>query len=122
MASDSTCPGQDQISLYSSVLDCMTSYARTFHGLNAVASNALLSNAAGAKAGDIVTCNDFSHTACGRPSDYWITTKGYAGNCSAENIGEGQKSPGQIFAAWMNSPGHRASPNGPVWVMELGGC
>ncbi len=115
----------------------MTNYARQFHGLDTVAINAQLSQAASSKANDIVNCG-FTHTACDHPSNYWITYYGYQGHCSAENIAQGQKSPGAVFVAWMNSTGHRdnilrpsyihlgvaeqSSASGPVWVMELGGC
>lgn len=138
IASASACPGQDQLAQTQTVLLCMTNYARHFHGLGNVATNAMLTTAAQAKANDIVTCDDFSHTACGHPSDYWVTTKGYTGNCSGENIAKGQKTPGEVFVSWMNSAGHRenilrppyidigvaeqSSSSGIVWVMELGGC
>lgn len=138
IASAATCPNQNLVAQVSSVLLCMTKYARKFHGLGTVSTNSILTSAAAAKVNDIVTCNDFSHTACGHASDYWITTKGYSGKCSAENIAEGQTTPGAVFVAWMNSAGHRANilgpsyldlgvaesagPSGPLWVMELGGC
>lgn len=138
IAPESVCPGQGKISMTSSVLLCMSNYARKYHGVGSLALNAVLNAAAAAKANDIVTCNQFSHTACGREFDYWITAKGYSGHCDAENIAQGQPTPGSVFVAWMNSPGHRtnilngsyrhlgvaeqASSHGPVWVMELGGC
>jgi len=116
----------------------MANWARHFHGFGNVATSSILTSAATSKTSDIITCNDFSHTACGRVFDYWITKDGYTGNCDGENIAEGQPNPGAVFVAWMNSSGHRANildadytdlgvaeqtgPNGPVWVMELGGC
>lgn len=139
IAPASSCPGQDQLAQYQSVLLCMTNYARKFHGLGSVSINSVLTESAEAKAQDIVTCAEFSHTACGRASNYWIQNKGYTGSCSAENIAQGQKNPGKVFIAWMNSSGHRANilratyihlgvaqvPGGtysPTWVMHLGGC
>lgn len=138
IASASACPNQSNLAQYSSVLLCMTNWARHFHGYSNVSTNAILTSAAAAKANDIVTCDDFSHIACGHAFDYWITQKGYGGNCSGENIARGQSTPGAVFTAWMNSSGHRAnilnpdyadlgaseqsSSHGPVWVMELGGC
>jgi uncharacterized protein YkwD len=54
------------------------------------------------------------------------------------NIAMGQRTPHDVFVAWMNSRGHRAnilnqqyrdfgvaelgSSEGPLWTMELGGC
>jgi uncharacterized protein YkwD len=136
-ASAAACPGQDDLAATQTVLVCLTSYARAQHGAGGVASNSALMAAAAAKAQDIINCG-FSHTACGYPFDYWMKAKGYGGNCRAENIAEGQKTPITVFTAWMNSAGHRAnilnpsynsigvagasSPAGVVWVMELGGC
>jgi uncharacterized protein YkwD len=115
----------------------MTSQARIFHGLAGVTANAQLMAAAAAKDQDMLSCG-YSHTACGRDFSYWMTQKGYTGNCTAENIASGQRTPGEVFKAWMNSAGHRenilnknyrdigvaqlAGPNGPLWVMQLGGC
>ena len=137
IASEATCPGQTSIAATTTVLVCLTSYARTQHGLATVHSNVALMAAAAAKAQDIINCG-FSHTACGRPFNYWFGVKGYTGNCQAENIAEGQQTPIAVFTAWMNSAGHRAnilginyrdigvaeanSSQGPVWIMELGGC
>lgn len=137
MAPESVCPGQNDLIRYVTVLACMTSYTRRQHGVSAVRTNAVLGAAATAKVQDLVKCG-LSHTACGRSMDYWLDAKGYASPCSAENIAWGQKTPGQVFAGWMKSPGHRANilragyvdigvatavgPAGQTWVMELGGC
>jgi uncharacterized protein YkwD len=102
-----------------------------------VKADAKLIAAADAKNQDQLSCG-YGHTACGRAADHWIKAKGYAGHCSAENIAMGQRSPREVFAAWMNSAGHRAnilgkdyrdlgvsevtSSRGPLWVMQLGGC
>lgn len=137
IASESTCPGQANVAATTTVLTCMTSYARTFHGLNSVSANGSLMAAATSKAVDINNCG-FSHTACNRAFDYWFGASGYTGRCRAENIAQGQQTPNEVFVAWMNSSGHRANilnalyrdigvaavsgNNGITWVMELGGC
>lgn len=137
IAPDSACPGEGIVSQAQTVLACMTSYARTQHGLGPVTGNQALMDAATAKAQDIINCG-FSHTACGHEFYYWMVNKGYTGNCLGENIAQGQSSPLEVFTAWMNSPGHKAnilnvnfkdigiagtnSSQGVVWVMELGGC
>lgn len=80
----------------------------------------------------------YGHTACGFAFEKEIKASGYTGQCYGENIAMGQKSPRDVFVAWMNSPGHRANilngqytgigvaevagSQGPLWVMELGGC
>lgn len=137
IAPESVCPGQSSLAATTTVLVCMTSYARTQLGLTSIAANASLMDAAAAKAQDMVNCG-YSHTACDRSFDYWIPLKGYTGKCSAENIAKGQKTPLAVFTAWMNSAGHRANilnptykhigvatiamTGGPGWVMLLGGC
>jgi uncharacterized protein YkwD len=137
IASEQTCPGQSSVSNTVSALTCLTSNARKYHGLKPVSGNQALLAATSAKAHDMATCG-YGHTACGRAFDYWIKAKGYTGSCYGENIAMGQKSPHDVFVAWMNSPGHRANilnsnyrdlgvaetagSQGPLWVMELGGC
>ena len=137
IATESECPGQADVTKTTTVLVCLTTHARAYNNLAATASESRLMDSAAAKAQDITTCG-FSHTACGRDFGYWITTKGYPAGCYAENIAEGQRTPGEVFTAWMNSPGHKANilgatykdigvaylANGtsPVWVMHLGGC
>ncbi len=65
----------------------MTAYARTQQGLGSVTNNGSLMDAANAKVQDMLACG-YSHTACGHPFDYWFTSKGYAGKCTAENIAQ----------------------------------
>jgi uncharacterized protein YkwD len=137
IASEQVCPGQTQISSTVSALVCLTSNARKYHKLSGVSGDSALMAAAAAKAQDMKNCG-YGHTACGRDFSYWIKNKNYSGNCYAENIAMGQKSPREVFIAWMNSSGHRknilnssyneigvaetAGSRGPLWVMHLGGC
>jgi len=137
IAPEAACPGQSSVANTLSVLVCMTSYARSAHGIPGTNTNTILMSAAAAKAQDRLTCG-YSHTACGRPFNYWFGAKGYTGRCQAENIAEGQQTPSEVFVDWMNSAGHRAnilnasyqdigvaetgSNAGNLWVMELGGC
>lgn len=137
IASEQVCPGQSDASKTAAALTCLTSNARTFHGLTPVKANAALMAAAAAKDQDMRNCG-YGHTACGRAANYWITNKGYTGGCTAENIARGQQTPREVFVGWMNSAGHRAnilhanykdigvasldSPAGRLWAMELGGC
>lgn len=95
---------------------CMTNYARTHAGLEPLRRDADLARSADRKGADIVRCDSFSHTACGRDFTYWIDRVGYAeGNClgaAAENIAWGTGRLGtvrSIFLSWMGSPGHRAN-------------
>jgi uncharacterized protein YkwD len=137
IASEATCPGQSSVASTGSALTCLTANARVFHGLSATAGNQALMAAATAKDADMAKCG-YGHTACGLPFQHEITASGYTGRCYGENIAWGQKTPHDVFVAWMNSPRHRANilnsqyrdlgvaqvagSNGPLWVMELGGC
>jgi uncharacterized protein YkwD len=137
IASEQVCPGQGDVSKTPAVLTCLTAKARVFHGLKAVSANSALMAAAAAKNQDMLKCG-YGHTACGHAFNYQMTAHGYAGRCTAENIAMGQRTPREVFVAWMNSPGHRAnilnaqynaigvaelaSSKGPLWTMELGGC
>ncbi len=136
-ATEAQCPGQSNPGAAAAALTCMSSYARVFHGLSNVGSNAALMAAASSKINDMITCG-YSHTACGREADYWLGQLGYTGRCSGENIAYGQATPRAVFEGWMKSPGHRANILNPsyrhigistgtgtvgrLWVMELGGC
>jgi uncharacterized protein YkwD len=143
LASESTCPNQTSTSATVAqknlAMICMTNYGRNFNGgLSALAQNTALMNASSSKANDIITCNEFSHTACGRQFQYWILQYGYTGNCYGENIAQGYQTVRDTFSAWMSSAGHRAnilnsnyrdigvavqgSGSQMTWVMQLGGC
>lgn len=137
LASEAVCPGQADIAKTTTVLTCLTANARVFHGLAPVSANPALMAAASAKNQDMKQCG-YGHTACGRTFSYWITAKGFGGKCYGENIAQGQRTPRDVFVAWMNSSGHRANilnadyrsigvaelagPRGPLWSMDLGGC
>jgi uncharacterized protein YkwD len=137
IATEAQCAGQGDVSKSTTVLVCMTSVARVAHGLPGITANGALMAAAVAKNQDQLSCG-YGHEACGHPFNYWMTNKGYTGRCTAENVAMGQRTPREVFVAWMNSSGHRAnilnrsykdigvaeltSSKGPLWTMELGGC
>lgn len=142
IATEADCPNQsnssDSVAVQNTAMICMTNYARNANSRGPVAQNTALMNASAAKVNDIISCNEFSHTACGRPFDYWIKFYGYSGLCYAENIAQGYQTVRSTFIAWMNSPGHRAnilnssyrdigvgvggSSSQRTWVMQPGGC
>jgi uncharacterized YkwD family protein len=79
-------------------------------GLKPLASYAPLTKVAYDKAVDMYQNNYFSHQSptYGSPFDMmraYGVTYSYAG----ENIAKGQRTPGEVMQAWMNSPGHRAN-------------
>lgn len=93
---------------------CMVNFARRKKNLRTYRNHRKLTWSAGRKAADIRRCS-FSHTACGRPFDFWIRRSGYissGGWATGENIAWGSGSLGRvrpIFIAWMRSKGHRAA-------------
>ena len=125
---------------------CLTNYARARSGLKRYRVKSRLNRSAGLKAADILRCSAFSHTACGRPFDWWIKKKYVTRRCywTSENIAWGSRTVGgarDIFKAWMKSPGHRAAilnrqyrdlgigfgggsfqgrPSARVWVQHFG--
>jgi uncharacterized protein YkwD len=97
---------------------CMTNFARTAYGLAPLAEAKPLVRAAARKSADILTCDQFSHEACGRQFTYWMSRYGYLRGCwsAGENIAWGTGTLGTvrgIFNAWMHSPGHRENILGP---------
>ena len=116
------CPHQSEIgappSLQRAAMLCLTNRARAAHGLPALVESKPLERAAVHKTADMLTCDEFSHEACGREFSYWMSRFGYLEGCwsAAENIAWGTGSLGSvrgIFGAWMRSPGHRANILGP---------
>lgn len=150
LAPSTTCANQTTTSLAVSTqvaaMHCMTNYARTRSGLKPLTRVSQLDWSATKKAQDIVSCNSFSHTACGRTFDYWIKQSGWRGSRWGENIAWGSDSGGRstprsIMRTWLHSDGHRLNilksgfsqlgvglVRGPfkgypagVWVQHFGG-
>ncbi len=107
--------------------------ARSGPGLNPLSYNAKLAAAAQAHADDMSANNFFDHVGSdGSTFGQRIRAQGYDYAWAGENIAWGYGSEAALFAAWMNSPGHRAnilSPEptefglalapGNYWVLEL---
>ena len=97
---------------------CMTNYARSFNGLGPLSPQRKLQRAAERKSSDILSCDQFSHEACGRPFTFWDQRFGYLKGCwkAGENIAWGTgtfSTVRAIFTAWLESPEHRANILGP---------
>ncbi len=94
---------------------CLTNFARQAAGQRELEASKPLWRAAAHKSADILSCDEFSHEACGRDFTYWIERFGNCG-AAAENIAWGTGALGSvraIFRAWMQSPGHRENILGP---------
>lgn len=92
---------------------CLTNYARAQAGAPALEPIVSLQDSASEKAEDILRCDSFSHTACGREFTYWIRASGYMSTeCweVGENLAWGTGRYGSvssIFRAWLRSTEHR---------------
>ncbi len=129
LATESVCPGQSSASAPAATqvaaMECLTNFARSSAGLAPFKGSKPLDKAALAKSGDILSCNEFSHEACGREFTYWIGKGGYLKGCwkAGENIAWGTGSystPRSIFESWMESPEHRANILGSFREIGIG--
>ena len=117
----------------------LTNDARSVESLNPLEVDTLLGMAAQGHADDMSINDYFSHTSQdGRTLGDRVSAVGYDYCWAGENIAYGYSSQASVFAAWMNSPGHRANilssnateyglghaADGNYWVMVLGrpGC
>jgi uncharacterized protein YkwD len=153
IAPETACPGQSDESLsvasQEATMGCMINFARRVAGDAGVTDIAPLDESSNDKANDIIGCDEFSHTACGRAFTYWLEQDGYLqpGQCqqAGENLAWGTGELGtvrSILSAWINSPEHLANmlavaydqfgvslevgqlngyPDAHVWVTHFGG-
>ena len=107
--------GDAAVAAQESTMLCLVGEARERYGLPPLAGSETLRQTAVEKGGDLLRCNEFSHTACGRAFTYWIEESGYmSADCwrVGENLAWGvdeEGTVGSIFRAWMRSPAHRAN-------------
>jgi len=117
LASQVECPGQDDLAApaitQEEAMLCMTNFARERLGLTPLSGAPELDVSASSKAEDLLECDSFSHTACGRDFTYWMRASGYIGEACwhvGENLAWGTGEYGSvrsIFQALMRSPTHR---------------
>lgn len=117
IAPAAVCPGQTSLNATATAQEqamrCMTDYARGQLGLGPLTEVEELNASADGKSGDILRCDSFSHSACGRDFTYWMEETGYlSAQCwrAGENLAWGTGRQGtvrSIFRAWMRSPTHR---------------
>jgi len=91
---------------------CLVNFARRKTGAPAATQRGRLMRSANRKAADILSCEAFSHTACGRAFQFHVQRIGYAAGCHGvgENLAWGSGSYGtvrSIFRSWLNSTAHR---------------
>jgi uncharacterized protein YkwD len=94
------------------IMRCMINYARQRNGAIRLKPSGRLDHSSLLKSIDILRCQVFEHTACGRDFTYWIGQLGYLLGCwhVGENLAWGNGKHGTVRAimlAWLNSPDHR---------------
>jgi uncharacterized protein YkwD len=120
IAPETACPGQSDESLTAAsqeaTMACMINFARGRAGDAGLAPFTALDDSSDDKASDVIQCDEFSHTACGRPFTYWLEQDGYVqpGGClgAGENLAWGTGELGtvrSILSAWVHSPEHLAN-------------
>ena len=115
LAPESVCPGQTAGGFGAvdpvAVMECMHEYARTQTGRREVRPLESLEWSAERKAADILTCDEFSHTACGRGKLHWVQRTRIARNCYRvkENIAYRWPAPSvrAVMSGWLHSDAHR---------------
>jgi uncharacterized protein YkwD len=117
------CPDSTRTSVTPSAAEgamvCVLNYARQRDGLPALPVSPLLARAPELKALDIIRCQDFSHTACGKNARAVADEVGYPHVGWGENTYAGGGPFGAARVAgngWLNSEHHRESfsrANGP---------
>jgi hypothetical protein len=93
----------------SSVIE-LTNRARAANGLGTLAENTQLSQAANAKARDMIKNDYFAHTSpSGRDPWYWMKKEGYEYKAAGENLAINFTNAKEEQSAWMKSQTHRAN-------------
>jgi uncharacterized protein YkwD len=131
LASSSVCPGQAnpgaKVATKRRAMRCLLNHARKERGLERLGRHRRLDRAARLKLRDNVRCDEFSHTACGKPFISVFKRSGYvtSGTRSysvGENLAWGQGAlgtPRAIVLAWLRSDGHRRNLFSDAW-REMG--
>ena len=88
----------------------LTNTERMKYGLPALSYDASLCRIAGLKSQDMKERRYFSHQSPTYGSPFqMMKDNGIKYRTAAENIAMGQRTPAEVVAAWMDSPGHRAN-------------
>ncbi len=119
LAPPSACPEGTSLSAPAAAQEqgmlCMVNYARAQAGEQPLSEAGTLTESASDKSRDVLECDSFSHTACGREFTYWMRATGYLSTPCwrvGENLAWGAGEYGSvrsIFRAWLHSPEHRAN-------------
>jgi uncharacterized YkwD family protein len=112
----------------------LTNKERAKYGLPPLKVDLALSKVAREKSRDMAVNHYFSHNSPTYGSPFEMMKKfGISYTAAGENIAKGQRTPQEVVAAWMNSPGHRANilnknythigvgfeENGYIWTQQF---
>ncbi|OQO99702.1 sporulation protein [Geobacillus sp. 44C] len=112
----------------------LTNKERAKYGLPPLKVDLALSKVAREKSRDMAVNHYFSHNSPTYGSPFEMMRKfGISYTDAGENIAKGQRTPQEVVAAWMNSPGHRANilnknythigvgfeENGYIWTQQF---
>lgn len=93
----------------SSIIE-LTNKQRQTAGLGILKENALLDQAAAAKAADMFAQDYWAHNAPDGTEPWsFILSSGYSYLHAGENLARDFKDPSSVVTAWMNSPSHKAN-------------
>jgi len=92
---------------------------RQNNGLNQLTMNTSVAMAARFKSQEMSNLNYFSHESPVYGAFNMIARDVFDVDIWSENIASGQRSPQEVMAGWMNSPGHRANILNTRWT-EMG--
>lgn len=116
LASEATCPNAGDAALPAAAQEtamlCLVRHARRLAKVPGPQAHPRLADAADRKAQDVLRCNEFSHTACGRVFSHHLRSVGYWTGCGAigENLawGAGRSASARaMMGAWLASEAHR---------------
>jgi uncharacterized protein YkwD len=116
IAPESVCPTEAAVrkmNRATKAMACMTNYARRKAGLRKLHVLKSLNHSAKMKSRDMLRCDTFAHTVCGKTVLYWFKRVGYTGKVCreiSENIAWGAgalANTRNIFRALMYSSPHR---------------
>ncbi|HYE83351.1 MAG TPA: SafA/ExsA family spore coat assembly protein [Clostridia bacterium] len=105
-----TIPSMTAINALENEVIRLTNIERSKKGLTALKANWQVSRCARYKSQDMINKNYFAHQSptYGSPFDM-MESFGIRIASGGENIAMGQRTPKEVVAAWMNSPGHRGN-------------
>ena len=102
---------------------CLINYARTHSGRSALGKSAKLTRSAERKLEDIIRCGELSHSACGRPFDFWFGRVGFLHGCPriGESLALGTNVLGSaraIMKRWLRNAAQRRLLLGPAFRVQ----